>query len=678
MPEAPHGAVAAPGPASNTVGLGFDGTAPPVQPFAGWARLLVVLAWVALLASILFMFTFPDWSDAQVRASDGMVLRDAQWSLDTENASEQWVTLPHRTPPFDTPTTSRYRLAFDLDQPLPSEQRLGLCVARWALSADVWLDGQRLATALQGFNALLEWNRPHYLALPPALAAGSHVLEFRVQPAPRGIDSMLSALWLGDDRMLRPGCEALTARHREQPATLRGALFAIGLLALMIGWRLRDPVSLWLAALAGVWTLQHLMLHMAAFLPIGELNLRMSPQSFLVGQMLLRFGFMLPLTVFCLRYLGLHLPRIERCIWAVAGAAALLLLVLPLSFHWAWWVGVGVFSVLLMLGVLLPLARHAWRHGSLSGDILLLSMLFLLASNLVDLLRPWIWMPEIPAGLSQVAVPTIIGTFGLLLAERLWLLYRRQQDAADSLGTEVARQHEQLQQNFALLRQQRDAEVEADERLRITRELHDGLGSHLVAAASLLASAHPAPGERAALAALVDQSLQELRNALDAIASETADVAELLGALRDRLEPVLAARGIELAWDVAPLPGTRHFGVAERLDVLRIVQEVFANILKHAGRCRVRLQAQPTPAGGSLITITDDGRGLAAAPKEGVGLPSMRERAQRLGAGLAIGPAERGGCRVTLSLPAPAQAPTSTPGVDRRKSTRNWLARAGK
>ena len=168
MPEASHGVVAAPGLASNTVGLGFDGTTPSVQPFAGWARLLVVLAWVALLASILFMFTFPDWSDAQVRASDGMVLRDAQWSLDTENASEQWVTLPHRTPPFDTPTTSRYRLAFDLDQPLPSEQRLGLCVARWALSADVWLDGQRLATALQGFNALLEWNRPHYLALPPA------------------------------------------------------------------------------------------------------------------------------------------------------------------------------------------------------------------------------------------------------------------------------------------------------------------------------------------------------------------------------------------------------------------------------------------------------------------------------------------------------------------------------
>ena len=678
MPEAQRGADATPDPITNTVDLGFDGSAPPVQPVAGWIRAVVMLGWMALLASILLIFTFPDWSDAQVKASEGVVLRDAQWSSNAGDAGEHWVTLPHRTSPLDTPTTSRYRLSFVLAQPLPAEQRLGLCVAHWALSADVWLDGQRLASALHGFNALLEWNRPHYLALPPALGAGSHVLEFRLQPAPRGIDSMLSALWLGDDRMLRPGCEALTARQREQPATLRGALIATGLLALTIGWRLRDPVSLWFSALAGVWTLQHLSVHLAAFWGLGQLEVAAVPRGFILGVQLLRFGFVLPLAVFCLRYLGLRRPRLERFMWIFSGIAALLLFVLPLSLHWVWWVGVGIAAGLLLLGLLLPLASHAWRHGSLSGDILLLSMLCLEASNLVDLLRPWIWMPDIPAGLAQVSVPMIIGMFGLLLAERLWLLYRRQQDAADSLGAEVARQREQLQQNFALLRQQRDAEVEADERLRITRELHDGLGSHLVAAASLLASAHPVPGERAALAALVDQSLQELRNALDAIASETADVAELLGALRDRLEPVLAARGIELAWDVAPLPGTRFFGVAQRLDVLRIVQEVFANILKHAGRCRVRLQAQSTPAGGSLIRITDDGRGLAAAPKEGVGLPSMRERAQRLGAGLAIGPAERGGCRVTLSLPAPAQAPTSTPGVDRRRSPRSWLARAGK
>ena len=678
MPEAAHGTAAAPGSARNTLGLGFDGAALPAQPLNGWSRLWVGLAWMALLASILFMFTYPDWSDAQITASDGMVLLDAQWSVDTEKDSELWVTLPHRRPPFDSPSTSRYRLAFNLDQPLPGDQRLGLCVARWALSADVWLDGQRLATSLQGLSALLEWSRPHYLALSPAMAAGPHVLEFLVQPAPRGVDSMLSALWLGDDRVVRPGCESLTARQRELPATLRGALFAVGLLALMIGWRLRDPVSLWLAALAGVWALQHLTMHIAAFLPMNKMGPRLSAQSFVVGMMLLRFGFVLPLTLFCLRFLGLRLPRIERCIWAVAAAAALALVVVPPSLHAVWWVGVGVISVLLVLGVLLPLARHVWRHGSLSGDILLLSMLFLLVGNLVDMLRPWIWLVDIPGGMAQVAVPTVVGMFGLLLAERLWLFYRRQQDAAAGLGAEV-RASARLQQSFALLRQQRDAEVEADERLRITRELHDGLGSHLVAAASLLASAHPAPGERASLAALVDQSLQELRNALDAIASDTTDVAELLGALRDRLEPVLAARGIGLAWDVAPLPGTLGFGVAQRLDVLRIVQEVFANILKHAGRCRVRLQAQATPAGVSLITITDDGRGLSAAPKEGVGLPSMRERAQRLGAGLAIGPGEHGGCRVTLSLPASVQAASALmPSVDQRSASRNWLARIGK
>jgi anti-sigma regulatory factor (Ser/Thr protein kinase) len=126
----------------------------------------------------------------------------------------------------------------------------------------------------------------------------------------------------------------------------------------------------------------------------------------------------------------------------------------------------------------------------------------------------------------------------------------------------------------------------------------------------------------------------------------------------------------------------RHAWAAEEVPRLAHelgVQEVFANILKHAGRCRVRLQAQATPAGVSLITITDDGRGLSAAPKEGVGLPSMRERAQRLGAGLAIGPGEHGGCRVTLSLPASVQAASALmPSVDQRSASRNWLARIGK
>ena len=151
--------------------------------------------------------------------------------------------------------------------------------------------------------------------------------------------------------------------------------------------------------------------------------------------------------------------------------------------------------------------------------------------------------------------PLLSVVMGLMLVERMALLYRRQASAAAWMRNELARQQLALERSFEGLQRQREAELQAQARLRITRELHDGLGSHLVAAAALLGRPQPQAGDRAALATLIDQSLQELRSALDAIGSGQADLAELLGALRDRLEPVLDARGIELDWVGVPVGG---------------------------------------------------------------------------------------------------------------------------
>jgi hypothetical protein len=157
-----------------------------------------------------------------------------------------------------------------------------------------------------------------------------------------------------------------------------------------------------------------------------------------------------------------------------------------------------------------------------------------------------------------------------------------------------------------------------------------------------------------------------------AVPSGAGDLAELLGVLRDRLEPVRAARGIDLHWQVAALSGTVGLGVAQRLDVLRIVQEVFASIVKHAGPCQATLLARPTAGGGgSLIVIADNGAGWQVGRRDGVGLPSRRERAQRLNAGLEIGPVAPAspGCRMALSLPPPAEA-AAWDGGERRLAPR--------
>ena len=312
---------------------------------------------------------------------------------------------------------------------------------------------------------------------------------------------------------------------------------------------------------------------------------------------------------------------------------------------------VALLSVVLVALLLVLVLPHALRRRELAADMLVASLVFLCFTHLMDLAGWMRWISHDFISLSYVSVPMVMGTFAMAMIERLLALYQREQSAARRLEAEVAAQRRELQASYVELRRQRDAVVEAEERQRIMRELHDGIGSHLVAAATLLGAPQPRPAEAAEL---VERSLHELRNALDALASDASDVAELLGALRDRVEPVLEARGIALDWQVEPLPATRALSATDRLHVLRIVQEAFTNILKHAQARQVVLRAAEAESGRSAIAILDDGRGLAGSrPAGGRGLASMRTRAQRLGAELVIEERQQG-LRVELRLPAPA------------------------
>jgi len=71
----------------------------------------------------------------------------------------------------------------------------------------------------------------------------------------------------------------------------------------------------------------------------------------------------------------------------------------------------------------------------------------------------------------------------------------------------------------------------------------------------------------------------------------------------------------------------------------------------HAGRCRVDLEI----ARGLRIVVADDGAGLDGACEAGVGLASMRERAEELGGRVEVGSGEGGGTRVAAELPIGAK-----------------------
>src|SRR5262249_57141975 len=101
-----------------------------------------------------------------------------------------------------------------------------------------------------------------------------------------------------------------------------------------------------------------------------------------------------------------------------------------------------------------------------------------------------------------------------------------------------------------------------------------------------------------------------------------------LGTLRYRLDPRLKAQGIDLDWQIQDLPRIGSLSPQNLLHILRILQEAFTNVLKHARASVVRVATGIDASGRNvLITLQDNGAGFSG-DRTGHGLHNMRDRAR--------------------------------------------------
>ena len=211
------------------------------------------------------------------------------------------------------------------------------------------------------------------------------------------------------------------------------------------------------------------------------------------------------------------------------------------------------------------------------------------------------------------------------------------------------------------LRRSRDDLLVArdEERHRIQRDLHDGLGPTLAgmalgldAARRSVSTSDPETAELlASMTAEVKASLGDIRRLVADLRPTSLDQLGLVEGLRQYADTVsLRSEGtLKVRIDVlAPLPA---LSPALEIVAYRIVMEAVANVARHAGasQCVVTIAAAERCL---RLAVTDNGRGLAdQGQPHGLGLRSMAERAAELGGSCATGPGPDGGTTVTATIP---------------------------
>ncbi|HEX4844135.1 MAG TPA: ATP-binding protein [Limnobacter sp.] len=533
-----------------------------------------------------------------------------------------------------------FEFQYSADQPVES-----IYIPRFAMNAEVYLNGERVGYfgPMDSSNAERNWNRPQIVNLGPSqVRLGENTVSIQVFAFADYIAG-LSTVWLGKDADLR---RAYRVRHDVQVTSVYlSTAFVLGagiVLTILLGLGKSRSLNLTLlAAVCYLWGIRNL-----AFLTTT--------------------------------------PPFEHSIWIritqgglLVFAATLVLLILVYTQtpkrHWAWkiwWFYSLTFPVLIAIKAewalrlvsyygFAGLLVYAWgatalmRLGNarqqLAPHFFAFGMVCFVCLSVADLM----FLIGITAFdgyfLNQYIGIVMFLAMSYFLIDRYSGLLHEADQFNDTLQARLMQRESELAAQYETLKIVDQEKVRLAERHRLMADMHDGMGAHLVAAIHQLQS----PGfDKQSTLHLLESGLRDLQLAIDSLEPIDGDLVTLLGAFRYRIANSLKSSGIALHWAVdTDIPDLPYLDPRNCLHVLRIVQEVFTNILKHAAATEIHLSVSRGPKHVG-VHIEDNGVGFDIGGNcTGKGMKTLRHRATQLGAHLVMDSRLGGGTRFALHLP---------------------------
>lgn len=338
---------------------------------------------------------------------------------------------------------------------------------------------------------------------------------------------------------------------------------------------------------------------------------------------------------------------------------------------------VAITQGLWLLSGVVERARHgaSGRRQSLQAWLVALLLAVALGCAAQELFRVARWVP-VGTELTGLVGSSLLTRWAVLLLLGLLAAVRFDQ-VAHAMHQLERRQRNWCHRMRETQRSLRVAEARLNSRkhadvLRdcLLRELHDEMGQRLASALRLARAGDGTlpppghPGRSTELQRLLDASLTDLHLAIGTLESGHRPLPEALRELRQRIEPLLRDKAVQLAWVVGADIDALALSGAEILQVLRIAQEALVNVVRHADgahHAALQLEVLTGETGRHLhLMVYDDGHpaGLpptACAPDQipsriGHGWTTLQRQATALGAQLMVGP-QPDGWSVELVMP---------------------------
>lgn len=536
-----------------------------------------------------------------------------------------------------------YQIEFRLDPDKPKPD--ALFIPKAIMNAHAYLNGHWIGGhgSLHG-EITRHWNYPYLFQFSPKLLnLNNNVLLIQVAGY-KNYRSGLGRVWLGPSELLEPLYASSYRWHVTGSMLATLVAFSSGLLLLVFARVFREQEGFFFFSLAVIIFALRNTGYFLNWTPLPHAQWGQLVHS-------LHAWFACLYGLFLIQYMGLKWMWVRKALWVYAVGVTVLTFTAGSQeiLQFTFWLLLPIVPVVFVLNVML--LAHSWQHRNFEGAILGCSSLLFVLLSIRDLSIMLGALPVESILLSQY-------TGILLFFSACWIIFRRYKSlledletSNESLNSELTVREQQLFRQFNLLRKIEQQRTQDDERRRIMQDIHDGVGSSLVSALNL---SETRPLEQEEMRDVLQECLDDLRMAIDSLDPQSDDLLALLGNFRWRYERRLKASGVTLLWSVTDIQKLEGYSSRDLFDLLRIVQEIFANSLKHAKASKIELSVRWDEANNKvLLNISDDGIGMPANTLgRGRGLAHMKIRAKAIRIELytGVGLGERG-VAVFMAIP---------------------------